>query len=224
MGEVAADPDLLGVGLVGGAGGASVLIAEGQPVVDVVDDGLHPTPAGLNLSEQRPGEIGQGVGFTVAAAQQVDEGIVRQLVDRVLDSQKRGLVGQAAVPDQEVGAEANRACRGDQPVAGVAEAVAVGAQLHARGGLDDLGGDQVVRPLGPDAQHQNHRRRRGAVEGDLVAGADEHSSLPDRNVRSRQATPHNCEGSNSTGELNGGASDSTETSTCMCRKSAASPR
>ncbi len=224
MGEIAADADLFGMGLMRGAGGAGVVVAEGQPVVHVVGDGLNARPAGRGAPEQPPGHIRHGFGFAVAAAQQIDERLVRQFVDRVLDGHRRRLVRKPAVPDQEVGAEAHAALRRDQPMTGVAEAVAVRAQAHALRGLDDLGCDEVVQSLGPDAEHQDHRGWRGAVEGDLVAGADEHSNLPGRSARPRQATLQYCEGSDRAVELETAASDSTATSTCMCRKSAASPK
>ncbi len=171
------------MGLAGGAGGPGVLIAEGQPVMDVVDDRLHPGPAGPRGAEQRPCEILQGLGLAVATAEQIDEGLVRKLVHRMLDSQGRGLVRQTRVPDQEVRVEVGAALRRDQPMAGVAEIVAIGAQSRGRRRADRIGRDQVVPSFGPDAQHQDHRRRRRALEADNVAGADQHSGSPCRPLR-----------------------------------------
>ncbi len=180
MREVAADADLFAMGLVRGAGGPGLMIAEGQPVMDIVDDGLGPPPTGRDGAEQRPRQLTQGIGLAVAAAEQVDEHVIRQLVDRMLDGMGRDLVRQSAVADEEIGFEANRACGSNQPVAGVAEAVAIGPEADAGRGGDGVGRDQIAPPLGPDAEHEDHRRREGAFEGDLVAGADEHTGLPGR--------------------------------------------
>ncbi len=81
VGEVPAHAALLAKAVPGGAGGRGVLIAEVQALVNVVADRLHPPPAGRSVAEHRPGHAGEVVGVAVAAAQQIDEDIVGQVLD-----------------------------------------------------------------------------------------------------------------------------------------------
>ena len=76
--------------------GAGVLVAEGDAVVDVVADRLDPRPARRRIAEQRPGGVREPVGVAVAAAQQEDEHVVGQVLDRVLLGVRHDGIGLAA--------------------------------------------------------------------------------------------------------------------------------
>ena len=118
-----------------------MLVAEGDAVVDVVADRLHARPAGRRAAEQRPGGVGKPVGVAVAAAQQEDEHVVRQVLDRVLLGVRHDRVGQAGVADQEVRRDRQPPLGRHDARADVAEAVAVVARLDRRVEAD------LVRPL-----------------------------------------------------------------------------
>jgi hypothetical protein len=61
-----------------------VFIAEGEVLVDVIADRLHPAPTERGFPEQRPCDLGKPVGFTIAAAQQEHQSVVGQILDRML--------------------------------------------------------------------------------------------------------------------------------------------
>jgi hypothetical protein len=84
MGVVTADPALLGVSLSGCAGRARVLVAERDMVVNEVADRLHPRPAGRCGSEQPPRLVRQAVGFAVPAAEQKQQRVYGQVLNRML--------------------------------------------------------------------------------------------------------------------------------------------
>src|SRR5215207_7364465 len=84
MGVVTADPALLGVSLSGCAGRARVLVAERDMVVDEVADRLHPHPAGRRRREQPPSLVRQAVGFAVPAAEQKQQRVYGQRLNRML--------------------------------------------------------------------------------------------------------------------------------------------
>ena len=86
--------------------GARVLVAEGDVAVDEVADRLDAAPAGGAGAEQLPGGLGQMVGVAVAAAQEVDQGLVRQVLHRVLHGRGDDRIGGARIVDHRVGAEA----------------------------------------------------------------------------------------------------------------------
>ena len=79
-----------------------VLVVEGDAFVHVVADRLHARPARRRVAEQRPGGLGEPVGLAIAAAEQIDDHLVRQLLDRHLLRLRRDRVGQAGVADQEI--------------------------------------------------------------------------------------------------------------------------
>src|SRR5271155_3246754 len=67
---VSADAGAIAVGFPRRPGVARMFVAEGNVVVNVIAYGLHTGPAERGFLEQRPCDIGQPVGFAVAAAQQ----------------------------------------------------------------------------------------------------------------------------------------------------------
>jgi hypothetical protein len=90
MGEVAAHADPLRKRFAGSAGWAGVGIAESQPLMDEIADGLHLGPAAPERAEMRPGEIGKKVALAVPAWPKERQHLGRQIRRR---QGFRGLVG-----------------------------------------------------------------------------------------------------------------------------------
>ena len=81
---IPADARTLFICLGSSAGRTSVLVIEGNAVVDVIADGLNAGPAGRRRGEQPPGHIGKEIGVAVTAAQKKTKGLFRYLFDRML--------------------------------------------------------------------------------------------------------------------------------------------
>ena len=71
MRKVAANAGALLVDIVRRLHVMGVLVAEGDVVVDEVDDRLHPRPALRRVAEQRPGDVSELVGLAIAARHQI---------------------------------------------------------------------------------------------------------------------------------------------------------
>src|ERR1700730_8409452 len=69
------------VGLEGGAGRARMCVTKGQAVADEIANRLNLSPARRLGSEKLPGDVRELVGFSIAAAEQEDQCVVRQLLD-----------------------------------------------------------------------------------------------------------------------------------------------
>ena len=114
MGVVAADADASRVALGGRAGRAGLLVVEVDVVVDEVADGLHAWPARRGGAKEAPGEVEHAVTFAEAAGEEEDQGLVGQLLYRVLAGIGDYRVGQTAVADNCVGADADLAGGGGE--------------------------------------------------------------------------------------------------------------
>src|ERR1700688_2703008 len=95
MSEVPADADALLVSFRGSPIAARMLVVEANPVMGVVTDRLHALPARRQAAEQRPGKVRQLFGVAVAAAQQIDQNLIRQLGELPLPRVWRDLIGLA---------------------------------------------------------------------------------------------------------------------------------
>ena len=103
MSEVAAHAPPLDIGFERGAGRLGVLVAERDMLVHEVADRLHQRPAFADLAEFRPGDVRQPVGLAIAAAEQIDERVDGQRLERQLRRERRDDVRLAAVIDEELG-------------------------------------------------------------------------------------------------------------------------
>jgi hypothetical protein len=177
MGIIAADADLLVERFPGGARVAGVLIAEFDMVMDVIDDRLGALPARRIAAEQAPGDIGQAVGFAIAAAQKEDQHIVGQLLDRHLAGMRHHPVGQSAIAHRRTGGQRDRTGRGHDAAAPIAEGIAVSGDRDRRVGRHDVRRIHVVNPRMMHVQHQHHRRRLETVIADFVTEPDVHGSI-----------------------------------------------
>jgi hypothetical protein len=121
-----------------------VLIAEGDPIVRVVEDRLQPRPAGRNVAKQRPSQVRQVLSLAVAAGQQEDDHLVGQVLHRVLDGVGRDLVGLARVAHHEIGGEHGAPGGQHQTAAKVAVGVVILGDRYVRIGPDEVGRLQIL--------------------------------------------------------------------------------
>src|SRR5690606_27396804 len=102
MSEIAAHAALLLIALPGRACCPGVMIAELDMSADDSGDRLHTVPARLDVAEERPGCFGKAIGLAVTAAEQVDEDVVGQFLDRMLNGVGRCMVGLTVILDREI--------------------------------------------------------------------------------------------------------------------------
>src|SRR5712672_2860861 len=76
MREIATDAGALLIDVVRGLHVIRMLVAEGDVVVHVAADRGDPRPARRGIAEQRPGDVGQLVGFAIAARHQIEQQVV----------------------------------------------------------------------------------------------------------------------------------------------------
>ncbi len=173
-----------------------VLIAEGDMVVHEVGDGLNPRPARRGIAEQRPGDVGELVGLAIAARHQVQQQLVRQLVDRDLLRGRHHDVGQSGIAHQRAAAQGHAAAGGHQPAADIAKTVAIKSDRHVRLGDDGFGADDVGKARGVNAEHDHHRRRLQRGVGNLETDPDFHdqtfASSPVETTRMPISMPTNA--------------------------------
>jgi hypothetical protein len=105
MRKIAANTDPLFVALRCGSVASRMVIAEPDAVMHVIADGLHALPSGGDRSEQCPGEVCQLLRVAIPAAVKERQDVVRQVLDFPPPCAPNDLVRQAAVADQEVGAD-----------------------------------------------------------------------------------------------------------------------
>jgi hypothetical protein len=136
---------------------------------------VHASPAGLGVAELRPGEVAEAIGVAVAAAEQVEQRLLRQGLHGVLHRRRRDRVGLAGVAHDGAGAQRDQARRRDEARTPVAEGVAIGRGLN--GGLDAkmIGRFEIRDTAVVNAQRQDHRRRLRAAIRELVADLDSHA-------------------------------------------------
>jgi hypothetical protein len=84
------------------------------------------------MSEQGPGGAAHVVGLAIAAAEQVAEALIGQLLDRRFGGKRIDLVGQVASLDNRVVEDPERPGWRDEAPANIAEQIAVGLVLHGR--------------------------------------------------------------------------------------------
>ncbi len=81
---VATDAIAFRIGLPGRLGRTRMLVAEGDVAMNVIADRLDAGPSRGGLGKKLPRDVGQAVGLAVATAQEIDDRLRRQILDRVL--------------------------------------------------------------------------------------------------------------------------------------------
>ena len=125
MREVATYPATLGVAGESRAGWVGVVVAELDVVVHIVADRLHPGPAFRRIAEQRPRKLRELVCFTIPAAKQIQQRVLRQILDGMLWRIGNDCVRCAGVADDESRRDAQDSGGCQNAMADVAEAVTV---------------------------------------------------------------------------------------------------
>ena len=146
MRVVAADAGPFVESLRGAAGGAGVLVVEGNMVMNV----SRRLPAraaypGAVLPKSCQAVSRQQIGLTIAAAQQEHEGIFGQILHGVLPGGGHNLIRPAAISDYAVGRQAEAARRRQDAVAPVSEGVAIAGDGNGWLGGKAIGNDDVGR-------------------------------------------------------------------------------
>ena len=109
------------------------LVAEGDVVVHKVADRLHAIPSRRRMAEQFPRIFGQAIRLAVAAAQKKQDGLGRQVFDRVLPGRPYDGVRHPCIFHETVGGQLDLAFGRHNAAAPVAKIVAIGRDRHSRG-------------------------------------------------------------------------------------------
>ena len=144
--------------------------------MDEVADRLDPRPARRRLAEQLPGDVGQPIGLAIAAAEQKDQRLLGQILDRdaARPRARPHRAGRCRRTDA-VGRQPHAAGGRDDPAAPVAEAVAIGRDRHGGIGGQVIRHDDVGRPREMRAEHRDHRRCLRKVVDHLEADTNFHA-------------------------------------------------
>ena len=174
VGEVPANAAPLVMGIPRRSGPARVLVTEPHAVVDVIADRLNQRPSLADFAESGPCETDQAIRLAITAAEQINQDVHRQRLQRTLRRFRDHCIRFSAVPYEDVRRDRQAARRRADDVADVAEPVAIfggverGIEPHA------IRGQQIGNARWMDAQRQDHGRRLRAVIGNLVACANLH--------------------------------------------------
>jgi hypothetical protein len=93
--------------------------------MDVVANGLHALPTLWRIAEQPPCFFAQDIRLAIAAAQEIDQGLRRQVLHAVLNGLQHNRIRHAAIADNRIGRTDERAGRSQDAVAPVAELVVI---------------------------------------------------------------------------------------------------
>lgn len=174
MGIVTADADSFVECFQRGARHARVFIAEHDVVMDVVADRLHAAPARRGMLKQLPRNGRQAIRLTVAAAEQKQQRLFRQVLYRQLSRLRGEHVRRAGVVDDGIGRNADTALRRDDARTPVAETVAVSRARDRRIEHQVVAADQIGHPREVDIQVENHGRRLRAIVDHFKTDMDFH--------------------------------------------------
>ena len=152
-----------------------MLVAERDVTVHEIADRLHPRPAGRRFLEQLPGDVRKPVGLAIAAAEQIDQRIRGQILDRVLSGRSKHRIGQAAVAHHAVAGKADAAGGRDHAAAPIAEHVAIGRDLDDRVGGEEIRHDDIGCAGEVRAQHHDHGCRLRKIVQHFESDAKLHS-------------------------------------------------
>jgi hypothetical protein len=137
--KIAADAGAIAVGFLSRSACASVFIAEGYVLVNVVANGLDAAPTERCLPEQRPCNLGKSVGLAIAAGQEERQSVVGQILHSVLICVGSDHIRLARVIHDPIGREPGSPGRRHDPIAPITKAVAIGTDR------DGWTGDEMIR-------------------------------------------------------------------------------
>ncbi len=102
-----------------------MLIAKLNVIMDKIADRLNAPPSGRLLLKELPGDIGQLVGFAIAAAKKIHDRLRWQVLYRVLGSRGHNDVRQACVANDCISRQAHATGWSNDTAAPVTEAITV---------------------------------------------------------------------------------------------------
>ena len=172
VGEVAADAAAFVERLPGRLGGIGELIAEDDVVVDEVADGLDARPAEGGMFEEIPGDVGEAIGFAIAAAEEENQDLGGQVLDKGLLGPEGDGIGGSGVGDETVGGDTNFSGGCDEAAATVAEAIVIKGNGKRRDGGERVGHDDAGGAGGMDVEHQHHGRGLRTIVDEFEADAE----------------------------------------------------
>ncbi len=109
------------------------MIAKLDVLMREITHRLNPRPAGRQMTEQTPRISHQPLGFAIPAAEQINECVVRQLLNGMLLGIRKFRLRLAAVLDQSVCCDASFAGGRHDSGTGIAENIDI--SLDARGAV-----------------------------------------------------------------------------------------
>ena len=167
MREVPAHTAPLGIGFRSRTCRAGVFVAESEMVMHKIANGLNTRPAGRRIFEKPPGFVRQQVGLAITAAEQKLKCLRRQMLDLMLHGIQNHGIRCAAIPDDRIGSKGKTPGGSNEPVAPIAETVAVA--FHGYGGVcHEMIGTFKVRKTGKmHVESRDHRRRLREFENKL---------------------------------------------------------
>jgi len=181
MRKIAAHADALVEGIGCGARCTRVLVAECQLVMDEIDDGLHAAPARLYGAELIPRKLAEPIGFTIAAAEQVDENVVRQIRNRDLGETLVDEIGLARVANGPAARNLEISRRRDEAPADVSELVTIRRSRNLWRNDQWAFVYDVATSFIANIEQGNERRGLRDGDGNVEAIIDEHETPPYRN-------------------------------------------
>ena len=149
-------------------------VAEGEPIVDIIANGLDACPSRRQTTEKRPGDIRKTVGFAVAAAQQKFQRFDGQILYRDLSGIRFHDIRQTAVADHVATGNGQSIARHDNPRANIPKMVRIGLRRNWWIERHPMRLRQILETARMDAEHQNCGSWRRAAECEVVADPNFH--------------------------------------------------
>jgi hypothetical protein len=125
-------------------------------VADEIADRLNPAPAARGRPEQLPGNVGKLVGFAIAAAERINQSVVRQPFDRDLFGVERDRVWPSAILDDGVAANRQIARRRDETADTIAKCVKINLLRNCWRGLERRRESYILRMIMMRIEQTHH--------------------------------------------------------------------
>ena len=139
-----------------------------------IADRLHDPRAAGQVSEPRPGEIGELVAVAIPARDQEQQHVVGKVGDGRRPHIRRRLVRLARVVNDEAIGECDKAGGNLDARDAITEKIDIGAHRKRRIGVDPVGREQVSVTSGMDVELKEHRRLGRTFKCDVESRFDQH--------------------------------------------------
>jgi len=153
-------------------------VIETDVIVDEVADSPDALPSEWGRRKPSPGKIGEPVGIAVAAAEQEDQHLIRQVVNRMLKRAFRDNVRLPVVINLELRGNRRQPRRSDNATAGIAEDIGIVPSLDLPVESQYLIGQQIDTAGGMNVQHHEHRGRLPTLVAYMESSPYFHPTFP----------------------------------------------